>query len=74
MRLLDITDLNFLGIKCSYTKLWRMMKAGDFPKPVAAPGKKSQWAEKDVFAYLDKISSQPRLRSKSKVSPTDTSS
>jgi prophage regulatory protein len=55
MRLLDYDALETKGIKFSDTHIWRLIRAGDFPKPVKI-GNRNHWAETEIDQYIaDKL-------------------
>ena len=46
MKLLDLDGLADKGIQFSDTHIWRLVRAGDFPKPVKI-GNRNHWVETD---------------------------
>lgn len=55
MKLLDRDDLAKKGIKFSDTHIWRLISAGDFPKPVKI-GHRNHWSEAEIDQYIaDKL-------------------
>jgi prophage regulatory protein len=55
MKLLDLDGLAERGIKFSDTHIWRLIRAGDFPKPVKI-GNRNHWAEEEIDQYIaDKV-------------------
>jgi prophage regulatory protein len=55
MRLLDFDGLAEKGIKFSDTHIWRLIRAGEFPKPVKI-GKRNHWIETEIDQYIaDKL-------------------
>jgi prophage regulatory protein len=55
MKLLDLDGLAERGIKFSDTHIWRLIRAGDFPKPVKI-GHRNHWSEEEIDAYIaDKL-------------------
>jgi prophage regulatory protein len=52
LRLLDYDDLRGLGIKLSRTQIWRLMRAGRFPRQVKI-GLKNSWLEKEIFDFIE---------------------
>jgi prophage regulatory protein len=55
MKLLDYDGLAERGIKFSDTHIWRLIHAGDFPKPVKI-GNRNHWSEEEINQYIsDKL-------------------
>ena len=55
MRLLDYEALACKGIKFSDTHIWRLIRTGDFPKPVKI-GNRNHWVEAEIDEYVaDKL-------------------
>lgn len=55
MKLLDLDELAMKGIKFSDTHIWRLIRAGDFPKPVKI-GNRNHWVETEIDRYIaDKL-------------------
>jgi len=55
MKLLDYDALADKGIKFSDTHIWRLIWAGDFPKPVKI-GNRNHWVETEIDKYIaDKL-------------------
>jgi prophage regulatory protein len=55
MRLLDYDDLANKGIKFSDTHIFRLIRAGDFPKPVKI-GNRNHWVEDEIGRFIaDKL-------------------
>lgn len=55
MKLLDFDALADKGIKFSDTHIWRLIRAGDFPKPMKI-GNRNHWAESEIDQYIaDKL-------------------
>jgi prophage regulatory protein len=52
MRLLDYEALACKGIKFSDTHIWRLIRAGKFPKPVKI-GNRNHWEESEVDRYIE---------------------
>jgi prophage regulatory protein len=53
MRLLDYDDLAAKGIRYSRCHLWRLIKAGRFPKPVKlGDGARNAWVEMEIDAFI----------------------
>ena len=48
MRFLVYSDLKEKGISYSKEHLWRLIKAGRFPKPVKGLGPQNKWSEEEV--------------------------
>jgi prophage regulatory protein len=51
MRLLDFAGLDAKGIKFSDTHIWRLIRAGNFPKPVRI-GNRLHWVESEIDEYV----------------------
>jgi prophage regulatory protein len=51
MKLLDFDALADKGIKFSDTHIWRLVRAGDFPKPVKI-GNRNHWVEAEIDQYI----------------------
>ena len=63
MKLLDYEDLAAKGIKFSDTHIWRLVRTGDFPRPVKI-GKRNHWVEDEIDQYLaDKIAQRDAVAS-----------
>jgi len=59
MKLITVKDvLKITGYK-SRTTLWRRVKAGDFPKPIALSEHATRWKEHEVEEWID---SRPELQ------------
>jgi len=55
MKLLDFDGLAEKGIKFSDTHIWRLVRDGDFPKPVKI-GNRNHWVETEIDQYIaDKL-------------------
>jgi prophage regulatory protein len=55
MKLLDFEVLADKGIKFSDTHIWRLVRAGRFPKPVKI-GNRNHWVEQEIDQYIaDKL-------------------
>ena len=55
MKLLDLDGLAEKGIQFSDTHIWRLVRAGDFPKPVKI-GNRNHWVETEIDQYIaDKL-------------------
>ena len=55
MKLLDYEALAEKGIKFSDTHIWRLIRAGEFPKPVKI-GNRNHWVETEIDQYVaDKL-------------------
>ena len=55
MQLLDQDGLASKGIQFSDPPLWRLVRAGDFPKPVKI-GNRNHWVETEIDQYIaDKL-------------------
>lgn len=48
MKLLDYEGLRAKGITYSRTQLYRLIKAGKFPKPLSGFGKGHAWPETEI--------------------------
>lgn len=60
MRLLDFASLDAKGIKFSDTHIWRLIRAGDFPKPVKI-GNRLHWVEEEIDEYIaDKLAQRDK--------------
>jgi prophage regulatory protein len=55
MKLLDFDGLDAKGIRFSDTHIWRLIRSGDFPKPVKI-GSRLHWVEEEIDQYIaDKL-------------------
>lgn len=55
MKLLDTAALADKGIHFSDTHIWRLIRAGAFPKPVKI-GNRNHWVETEIDQYIaDKL-------------------
>jgi prophage regulatory protein len=52
MRLLDYADLRARGIKYSKAQLWRLTKAGKFPRPIRLSINRNAWTEDDIDEWI----------------------
>jgi prophage regulatory protein len=53
MRLIDYDGLKAKGINYSRVHLWRLVKAGRFPKPVKlGDGARNAWVEEEIDALI----------------------
>ena len=52
MKLLDYDALADKGIKFSDTHIWRLIRDGDFPKPVKI-GNRNHWVETEIDQYIE---------------------
>jgi prophage regulatory protein len=52
MKLLDSDGLANKGVKFSDTHIWRLIKAGQFPKPVKI-GNRNHWLEAEIDQYIE---------------------
>ncbi|OBZ96742.1 transcriptional regulator [Pararhizobium polonicum] len=52
MCLISAEGLKVKGIDFSKTQLWRLTKAGRFPRPVAIGFKRRAWVEAEVDAWI----------------------
>lgn len=53
MRLLSAEGLKAKGIDFSKTQLWRLTKAGRFPKAVMLGYKSRAWIEAEIDAWIE---------------------
>lgn len=53
MRLLDYEDLRQRGIKYSRPQIWRLIKAGRFPKPIKLGANRNAWVESEIDALIE---------------------
>jgi prophage regulatory protein len=53
-RLLDYEGLAGKGIKYSRGHIWRLIKAGRFPKPVKI-GDRNTWVESEIDDLIEKL-------------------
>jgi prophage regulatory protein len=51
MKLLDLDGLDAKGIRFSDTHIWRLIRAGGFPKPVKI-GNRLHWLEEEIDEYV----------------------
>jgi prophage regulatory protein len=51
MKLLDYDDLAAKGVKFSDTHILRLIRAGDFPKPVKI-GNRNHWVEAEIDDFI----------------------
>jgi prophage regulatory protein len=51
MKLLDYDGLADKGVKFSDTHIWRLIRTGDFPKPVKI-GNRNHWVEQEIDRYI----------------------
>ena len=55
MKLLDLDGLAEKGVKFSDTHIWRLVRAGEFPKPLKI-GNRNHWVETEIDQYIaDKL-------------------
>jgi prophage regulatory protein len=52
MKLLDHADLAALGIKFSRVHLWRLCRAGRFPKPIKLSPGRNAWSEAEIADWI----------------------
>lgn len=52
MKLLDPEGLEAKGIRFCDTHLWRLIRAGKFPKPVKI-GNRNHWVESEIDDYIN---------------------
>jgi prophage regulatory protein len=55
MKLLDYADLRERGIKYSKAQLWRLSKAGKFPKPMKLSINRNAWADTDIDEWIARL-------------------
>lgn len=61
MKLLTYDDLATRGVQFSRCHLWRLTKAGKFPKPVKIGASRNAWVESEIDAHIDaRISERDR--------------
>ena len=53
-RLLSYDDLRNRGIKYSRTQLWRLIRAGRFPRPVKVAGCANSWLDTEIDALIER--------------------
>jgi prophage regulatory protein len=54
MRLLDYEGLNAKGFRYSRAHLWRLIKAGRFPRPIKLGlGSRNAWIEQEIDAFIE---------------------
>jgi prophage regulatory protein len=54
MRLLDYEGLKLKGFGYSRAHLWRLIKAGRFPKPVKLGlGSRNVWVEQEIDSFIE---------------------
>jgi prophage regulatory protein len=51
-RFLSVKDLMERGINYSRVQLWRLIKAGEFPRPVQLSKQRSAWRESDIDDWM----------------------
>jgi prophage regulatory protein len=61
-RFLSAEDLKERGIPFSRVQLWRLMKAGKFPRPVQISEQRNAWREEDIDHWM---ATRPRAVGKS---------
>jgi prophage regulatory protein len=52
MRFLSYDDLKSKGIAYSKCHLWRLIKAGRFPRPVKGLGAENTWSESEIDTHV----------------------
>ena len=61
MGLFSADGLNVKGIDFSKTQLWRLTKAGKFPRPISIGFKRRAWVEAEIDAWIiDRIGERDR--------------
>ncbi len=58
MRLIHAAGLREKGIVFSKTQLYRLMKAGKFPKTVQVGFKRVAWIESEIDAWMQQLVNQ----------------
>jgi prophage regulatory protein len=51
MKLLDFSALADKGINFSDTHVWRLIRRGDFPRPIKV-GARNHWVESEIDDYI----------------------
>jgi prophage regulatory protein len=51
--LLRYNDLASKGVRYSRPHLWRLIKAGRFPKPIKGLGSENCWLESEIDAHIE---------------------
>jgi prophage regulatory protein len=54
MRILDKDGLKAKGVDLNDSTLWRLMRAGKFPKAILI-GNRRGWVESEIDQYLEKL-------------------
>lgn len=54
-RLLSYDQLREKGIRYSKTQIFRLIKAGKFPRPLAGAGRTNSWVESEIDAFIDNL-------------------
>jgi prophage regulatory protein len=52
INLLDYDDLRTRGIRMSRVQLWRLIRAGKFPRQIKV-GTKNAWVEREIDAWIE---------------------
>jgi prophage regulatory protein len=52
MDVLDLEGLRQRGIRYSPTQLWRLVRAGTFPRPIKIGGGRNAWLATEVDEYI----------------------
>ena len=52
MKIVRFDDLPSKGVIYSRPHLWRLIKAGRFPKPIKGLSSENAWLESDIDAYI----------------------
>jgi prophage regulatory protein len=61
MKLLDQDGLAQKGVQFSDTHIWRLIRAGQFPKPIKI-GNRNHWVESEIDDYIaDKLAERDRV-------------
>jgi prophage regulatory protein len=54
IKLLDYDDLRTRGIRMSRVQLWRLIRAGKFPRQIKV-GTKNAWVEREIDAWIESL-------------------
>ncbi|MDJ1633209.1 helix-turn-helix transcriptional regulator [Rhizobium rhizogenes] len=52
MRVISIDDLKSKGIVFSKTHIYRLMKAGKFPRPAKLSPRQNVWSEEEIDSWI----------------------
>lgn len=53
MKLLSANDLRDIGIDYTRNSLWRLVKLGQFPKPIRIGLGRNAWIESEILDWID---------------------